>query len=212
MLTRTDEILKLVRGPEVLDVGCAGHRVTPDHPQWLHGRLRAQFRVTGIDISEANIAMMRGLGFDNLHVQSADSFELDGRYNTIVAGEILEHLSNPGLFFARARKHLAPGGRLVLSTPYAFSLMYALYALHHFPNTCENAEHTSWFCPRTIAELARRECLNVESWQLIDDYDSAVISLKYRAYWKLLRTAGKLLPDRIAKTTMLLVLKDGASD
>src|SRR5579864_937705 len=38
-LMRTDEILKLVIGPAVLDVGCAGHEVKLGEPDWLHGRL-----------------------------------------------------------------------------------------------------------------------------------------------------------------------------
>ena len=204
---RTDDILKLVTGPDVLDIGCSGHIVRPNRPDWLHGRLRQQYRVTGIDISESNIALMRSLGFDDIHVQSADTFELGKQYNTIVAGEVIEHLSNPGQFLARARKHLLPGGRLVLSTPYGFSLMYSVYAVNHFPRTCENAEHTCWFCPSTLKELAKREGFEVESWRLIDDYDPSVTSRKYRFYWKIIRTIGRLLPDKITKTTMLVALK-----
>jgi 2-polyprenyl-3-methyl-5-hydroxy-6-metoxy-1,4-benzoquinol methylase len=207
---RTDDILQFVQGPEVLDVGCAGHKVKPNAPDWLHGRLRERFRVTGIDVDASNVELMRKLGLNDIYVQSADAFDLDKRFNTIVAGEVLEHISNPGNFFARARRHLLPEGRLVLSTPYAFSLMYLFYAAHHFPKTCENGEHTCWFCPSTVRELARREGLDVESWRLIDDYDPSVKSWKYRIYWKLIRTIGKLLPDRMTKTTMLLVLRPAA--
>jgi len=204
---RTEDILNLVTGPDVLDVGCAGHQVKPNQPGWLHGRLRERFHVTGIDISNGNLALMRDLGFDDLHAQSADTFDLGRQFNTIVAGEIIEHLSNPGQFLAAARRHLTPNGRLVLSTPYGFSLMHAVYAAHHFPKTCENAQHTCWFCPSTLEELARREGFSVETWRLIDDYDPTVTSRKYRAYWKLVHLAGRLLPERMTKTTMLMVLK-----
>ncbi|MEO8050026.1 MAG: methyltransferase domain-containing protein [Acidobacteriota bacterium] len=204
---RSDDILDLVNGPAVLDIGCAGHHVRPDQPGWLHGKLREKFQVTGIDISESNIAFMRSLGIDDVHVQSADSFALNRQFDTVVAGEVIEHLSNPGQFLARVRKHLVPGGRLVLSTPYGFSLMYSLYAANYFPKTCENAEHTCWFCPSTIQELARREGLVVEKWRLIDDYDPSVRSLKYRMYWKLVHTIGKLMPKKFTKTTMLMVFK-----
>jgi len=208
---RVDEILELVKGPEVLDIGCAGHQVRPDRPDWLHGRLRQRFHVTGIDISESNIALLTELGFDNLHVQSADGFDLGRRYNTVVAGEVLEHVSNPGHFFARVIRHLEPDGRLVLSTPYAFSLMYAFYALNHFPKTCENGEHTCWFCLTTIAEISRREGLEIEAWRLTDDYSAEVSSMKYQLYWKLVRSVGKLLPDRLTKTSMIVVLRPSAN-
>jgi 2-polyprenyl-3-methyl-5-hydroxy-6-metoxy-1,4-benzoquinol methylase len=204
---RADEILRFVEGPDVLDVGCAGHVVRPESPEWLHGQLRSKFRVTGIDISEGNILKMKQLGFNDLHVQSADTFSLPQRFNTVVAGELIEHLSNPGSFLARVREHLSPGGRLVLSTPYVFSLMYAAYAAHHFPKTCQNTEHTSWFCPRTIAELAQRESFEVEQWHLVDDYSPSVTSWKYRAYWLLVRTLGAFLPDRFTKTNMIVVLR-----
>jgi hypothetical protein len=57
---RTDDILDLVDGPAVLDIGCAAHHVKPDHPGWLHGKLRERFQVTGIDICGSNIAVIRG--------------------------------------------------------------------------------------------------------------------------------------------------------
>ena len=204
---RADDILQFVEGPNVLDVGCAGHEVRAGSRDWLHGRLRERFAVTGIDICEPNVALMRELGFGDLHVQSADSFDLGRTFNTIVAGELIEHVSNPGQFFARAKAHLCADGRLVLSTPYVFSLMYALYAANHFPKTCENREHTCWFCPSTINELAAREGLEVESWNLVDDYSENVKSLKYRLYWTLIRSVGKFLPSRLTKTNMIVVLK-----
>jgi 2-polyprenyl-3-methyl-5-hydroxy-6-metoxy-1,4-benzoquinol methylase len=204
---RAEDILNLVVGPEVLDIGCAGHQVTPERRNWLHGRLRERFEVTGIDISEKNVAILRSLGFDRIFVENAENFDLGKRFNTIVAGEVIEHLSNTGRFFAAARRHLLPGGRLVLSTPYVFSLMYAFYALHHFPKTCENAEHTCWLCPRTIAELARREQMKVTGFHLVSDYDPEVTSRKYRIYWTLVRTLGKLLPKKLTMTNMIVVLQ-----
>jgi 2-polyprenyl-3-methyl-5-hydroxy-6-metoxy-1,4-benzoquinol methylase len=197
----------LVKGPDVLDVGCAGREIAPNEPQWLHGRLREHFNVTGIDVSEHNITVLKKLGFTGLHVQSAETFELKQTFDTIVAGEVIEHLSNPGKFLERSRAHLRPQGRLIISTPNAFSLMYGLYALAHFPKTCENDEHTCWFCPSTIAELAAREGLAIETWRLVDDYSDKVKSFKYRAYWIFARTVGKLLPRRLTKTNMIVVLR-----
>lgn len=204
---RTEQILDFVSGPEVLDVGCAGHEVKPHSPNWLHGQLRQHFRVTGIDISKDNIQQMRSLGFDDLHAQSAETFELPKQFDTIVAGELIEHLSNPGRFLQQARKHLNQDGRLVLSTPYPFSLMYGAYAAYHYPKTCQNDQHTVWFCPSTLTELASREGFEVESWHLTEDYEPSVSSLKYRAYWFIIRAIRAFLPERFYKTNMIFVLR-----
>jgi 2-polyprenyl-3-methyl-5-hydroxy-6-metoxy-1,4-benzoquinol methylase len=136
---RTDVILNWVKGPSVLDVGCTGHAVGIGSRRWLHGRLREQFpSVAGIDISTENIAVLNRQGFGNLYVQSAESFELTERFDTIVAGELIEHLANPGLFLRQARTHLKSTGRLVLTTPNPFSLADITYALFKYPKTCQN--------------------------------------------------------------------------
>ena len=55
-MLRTDKILKWVKGPKVLDVGCTGHNVEIGSPYWLHGRLRQQFsNVVGIDVFSQNV-------------------------------------------------------------------------------------------------------------------------------------------------------------
>src|SRR5712692_10311585 len=122
---RVDAILKWVHGDMILDVGCAGQadddrswEIEIASREWVHGRLGERFRrVLGIDISEKHLAALRIRGFHDLSLQSAETFEFAERFDTIVAGEIIEHLANPGAFLARARDHLAEGGRIVLTTP-----------------------------------------------------------------------------------------------
>jgi SAM-dependent methyltransferase len=204
---RADAIVKWVKGPEVLDVGCTGHSVNIGSPQWLHGRLREKFpSVSGIDISEANATILRERGFDKIYVQSAETFQLSDRFDTIVAGELIEHLANPGLFLQQARAHLKPGGRLVLTTPNAFSLLFISYALFKYPKTCENLQHTCWFCPQTVKELVERSGFKIEHFELFDDYSPNSQSWRYRLFVTLRRGFGFLLPKLLAKSGMFLVL------
>jgi len=204
---RADQILKWVQGPHVLDVGCTGHAVQIGSRGWLHGRLREQFpAVSGIDISAENITALQRQGFANLHVRSAESFELDEEFDTIVAGELIEHLSNPGLFLQQARAHLKPGGRVVLTTPHPFSLLDITYALFRFPRTCQNLQHTCWFCPQTMKELAERSRLKIEHFELIEDYSPDCPSRPYRAVVRITRTLRFFLPRLFARNAMLFVL------
>jgi len=215
---RTDVILRWVKGPSVLDVGCTGHAVEIGSSKWLHGRLREKFpSVVGIDISAENIDALKRHGFTDLHVQSAESFELAEKFDTIVAGELIEHLANPGHFLRQALTHLKPTGRLVLTTPNPFSLFDITYALLKFPKTCQNPQHTCWFCPQTMRELVERSGLKVEHFELLDDYPPDSPSRRYRAFVVLRRGLGFLLPRLLAKNAMLFVLapdegRRGAAD
>lgn len=207
-MLRTEAIIEWVKGPRILDIGCTGHDLGIDQRYWLHGQLRHRFpEVVGIDISEENVARLRAEGFSELHVQSAEEFSLAERFDTVVAGELIEHLANPGLFLDRARQHLVEGGRLVLSTPYPFSLHYMLYAFYKYPRTCQNPEHTCWFCPGTLTALAARHGFQVRHFQLIEDYYPFTSSLPYRALVRFVRLCRPVLPDRLSRNTMLFVLE-----
>jgi len=208
-MNRNDYILKLVAGPDVLDIGCSDHSLRINSPYWLHGRLRNKFpSVAGVDLNNENIKKMQELGFENLTVASAEDFNLSAKFDTIVAGELIEHLSNPGLLFARCREHIKPNGILVISTPYVFSLLNVLYAFLKYPNTCQNDEHTVWFCPKTLTELASRYDFYTEKFELIEDYEFDNNSPSYRIFARLMITIGRIVfPARLRKNNMLFVFK-----
>lgn len=49
---------------------------------------------------------------------------LNKKFDTIIAGEIIEHLENPSYFLRFCFNHLKKGGRLILTTPNAIGLQY----------------------------------------------------------------------------------------
>lgn len=212
-MLRSEIILQWVKGPDVLDVGCAGHVPEPDSPYWVHGGLRDRFQtVVGIDINEKKVRMLRDLGYEDIHLASAEEFQLDRRFDSIVAGELIKHLSNPGLFLQRCREHLKPHGRVILTTPYPFSLLYVLYAIFKFPKTCENTEHACWFCLKTLMELANRHGFKVVHWNLIEDYRLDSPSLRYRIFVRFISLMRRLIPKRLRNNTMIFVLELGVDD
>lgn len=206
MRTRADLILDHVRGPDVLDIGCADHVPRPGSRRWVYGRLKERFPATvGLDASAENVEVLRGKGFDDLHVADAQSFSLGATFDTIVAGEVIEHLENPAGFLASARDHLKPGGRLIVTTPYVFGLLNTTYAYGAFPRTCPNAEHTMWFCPSTLTALAHRTGFKALHCSLIvdiHDVEGMGKRLALGAYVVLTR----LLPKRLRCNGMLFVL------
>lgn len=206
--TRVKQILQWTKGPLVLHVGCADHVVREGSDYWLHKHLIDNFpHVVGLDSSEENILSMRNLGYQNLEIGDAEEFELEDRFDTIVAGELIEHLSNPGLFFERASNHLKPGGRLVITTPYPFSLLNQLFAYTKYPVTVQNDQHSMWFCVKTLRQLYERYGFQEVHFDLIPDYEFDNPSLKYRVFIRFLSVFGFLFPKRLKFNDMLFVLE-----
>lgn len=209
-MTRGEAIIEWTRGPAVLDVGCAGHVPEPGSSHWVHGCLQERFKILiGIDINEKNVGRLKQLGYKNIYVASAEEFKLSQKFDSIVAGELIEHLSNPGSFFLRCHEHLQPHGRIILTTPYPFSLLYVLYAILKFPKTCQNMEHVFWFCPQTFKEFAKRNGFKIVHWDLIEDYRLDDPSPRYRLFARFITSIiGRcIIPKRFRCNTMLFILE-----
>src|SRR6185503_15212558 len=83
---------------------------------------------------------------------AADAFHLpfrDGSIECIVAAEIIEHVTDPAAFVNELYRVLAPGGKLVVSTPYKELLRYEL-CIHCNKLTPVNA-HLHSFDERKLA-------------------------------------------------------------
>jgi 2-polyprenyl-6-hydroxyphenyl methylase / 3-demethylubiquinone-9 3-methyltransferase len=105
--------LKPLAGRRAADVGCgAGLLAEP------LARLGAE--VTGIDAAPENIAAARehalGQGLEiDYRVGGAEA--LAGRYDLVVALEVVEHVADPAAFVGALAAAVVAGGLLVLSTP-----------------------------------------------------------------------------------------------
>jgi SAM-dependent methyltransferase len=180
-----------------------------ESPGWLHRRILDTWPdAWGIDLSADRIEKMRHLGYNNVHVADAQTFVLEKQFDTVVAGELIEHVENPAEFLRSVANHLKPSGRLVLTTPFPFALANTSYALFKFPKTCSNGEHVAWFCPATMTALARRLDFEVEHWELLDDYPVGISSLSYRFG----RVIVRFLPRRLRSNAMLFVMNKQEDD
>ncbi len=153
--SKFSRILEVVEGRDVLDVGCVGGEVNGNLEGTSHARLVQTARsCVGIDIVPSEIARWNHAGYE-VELASAETFQLDRKFDVIVAADLLEHLASPGAFLERARAHLRPGGRLCLVTPNALSLNNALKSLAGL-RVAVNREHTCWFDMTTLGQLLAR--------------------------------------------------------
>ena len=148
-----------IENKTVLDIGCCGSRYKLEG--WLHLNIKKYAKsVFGIDKSKECIEFLREKGYD-VEVANAENFNLNQKFEVIVAGELIEHLSNFQGFLNSVRKHLKKGGLLILSTPNMFYFQNTLFLiLRGYPAV--HKEHTCWFDEITLRQLLGRFGFSVE--------------------------------------------------
>jgi SAM-dependent methyltransferase len=206
---RIEAILAAVQGSDILNIGCVGHYIPytdEETKRWLHHQLCVRYpraNVVGLDIDQPNLDRMRQMGFKS-ELGDAHHLKYESCFDTIILGELIEHLQNPGECLVGCRRALKPGGRIIISTPNVFSVMLGLMYLKNF-DTAFNPEHVVWFCPQTLRTLIERSGLVVTQLQFVDDLAPDVVRAPlYRAYaycWTAIRG---LLPRKY-KNTMVAV-------
>lgn len=163
IFNRCNYIAELVRGKKVLDVGCVEHSFENSlkkGSRWLHRRIKeAATSVLGLDYEAAEVLKMQLAGY-NARWADAEDFDLNEKFDLIMAGELLEHLSNPGKFLECAHRHLSDGGHLIITTPNANCMIYFLENLL-LGREIDNTDHCCLYSPVTISTLLSRHGFKV---------------------------------------------------
>jgi len=155
----------MANGKRVLDLGAADGSHIDVHRRdgrWLHAALAAvAAECTGVDLDAQAVAALRAEGYD-VRQADAESLDLGETFDLVVAGEIIEHVANAGRFLESAGSHLAPGGRLVVTTPNAFSLHARPGMLGPLRRTGGvHPDHVAWYCAATLARALEYSGLRV---------------------------------------------------
>ena len=205
METRIKEIIARCEG-SILDFGCVQHSLESiKSDSWLHGKLAENFsNVVGVDILREEVQELEKKGYTVI-CANAENFELNEKFDTIVAGELIEHLSNPGNFLDCCRNHLKHDGKLILTTPNSFWVEYAVRKI--FGKLYINPEHTAWYDDVVLPQLAERHSLDVvEVNYIIEMYEPGTITgfIWHKIIYPILLT---ILPKGLTACYLLFVLK-----
>ena len=154
---RIDLMADEAHGPRVLDVGCSegilevllarrgldvtGVEVNPDALDFARELLARE-----PDAVRARVRLVQG--------DFIEARPVTGLFDTVVLGEILEHLHDPVPLLDRSLEHLRPGGRLVITTPFGL--------LPH-------EDHRQTFCLKDVIDLLKPS-LALEHMSVEDGY------------------------------------------
>lgn len=160
--TRWEFIEPYVRGKRVLDIGPAELMGTIHRhklQESIHKRIvTVAQKVIGLEKNAGQVRALQKLGYEILE-GDAEKFSLDEVFDVIVAGELIEHLSNPGAFLDCARQHLRPDGMLLLTTPNRFGALVFLCTLLHNSIPSYNkpiAKHVAYYDENCLRDLLHR--------------------------------------------------------
>jgi SAM-dependent methyltransferase len=169
IVDRTAFVTSCVRGKDVVDIGFVDEsRMVAKQARgtWLHAQVAAgASSAVGLDADEDGVRLARELGFTAFAVdcQSASAvgaLQL-GPADLVLAGELLEHLDQPGGFLEAAKVLLKPGGQLLITTPNAPSLTNFLGSLMY--RELVNPDHVAWYSWHTVDTLLQRH-----GWHVVD--------------------------------------------
>ena len=125
-------------GLAILDIGCGGGLLSEP-------LARLGGRVTGLDAAEQNIAIARrhaeqgGLAIDYRAGSAEDLAAAGGKFDIVLAMEVVEHVADPAGFMGAAASLVAPGGMLIAATlnrtakAFALAIVGAEYILGWLP-------------------------------------------------------------------------------
>jgi SAM-dependent methyltransferase len=134
-------------GDRVLDLGSGAGDFTAE----IAG---AGARAIGVEVAEAAIARARSrhpeLDFRLAPIEGPLPFE-DGGFDLVWASEVIEHVADTARWLSELRRVLAPGGRLMLTTPSHGRLRVGLGGIERFSEPL--GDHLHLYTRRSLREV-----------------------------------------------------------
>jgi 2-polyprenyl-3-methyl-5-hydroxy-6-metoxy-1,4-benzoquinol methylase len=161
-----DWILGHCRNKSVLHLGCAGDGTLRGGKEaCLHYKLsKIASKLHGIELDAISLDKIKpwipessipDIKYYIGDVEQISLLNITEKFDVIVAGSIIEHLSNPGLMLSGIRALCKPGAVLLISTPHTFGLLQFI-RVAFLRNEAVHSEHTCWYSISTLTQAASR--------------------------------------------------------
>src|ERR1044072_1461672 len=178
LVQRVQFIKDACRGRKVLHLGCTNWPYTAEaleNNSLLHLELNdLASELWGLDFDQKGLDVLAGKGITHLYradLEKLDELDINETFDVIVAGEIIEHLNNPGLFLRGIQRFMDARSTLLITTVNAycgFRLLY--YALRGKGGLSEpvHPDHVAYYSYSTLSLLVKRAGLDVSRFFFYD--------------------------------------------
>ena len=178
LVQRLNFIKSICEGKKVLHLGCTNWPYTLDAINagiLLHSELaKVSDELYGFDFDQEGIDVLASKGFTNLYradLEKLDEVDLNETFDVIIAGEMIEHLNNSGLFLDGIKRFMNAGTQLVITTVNAYSGMrFFVYGLRGNGGASEpvHPDHIAYYSYSTLTLLLERHKFNVDRFMFYD--------------------------------------------
>jgi hypothetical protein len=178
LVQRSDFIREVCKGKKVLHLGCTDYPYTQnaiDSNMLLHFELeKIADELYGFDYDQAGLDILVEHGVGNLYRADLEKLEdvgLDMKFDVIVAGEMIEHLNNPGLFLNGIKRFMNDETILVITTINAYcGMRFFIYGLRGRGGSAEpvHPDHVAYYSYSTLSLLLKRHDLVVDKFVFYD--------------------------------------------
>lgn len=178
LVQRLDLIKEMCAGKRVLHLGCTNYPYTDEsieNKMLLHHDLeKIAGDLWGIDADQEGIEILEKHGSKQIvqgDLERLDQLELNEQFDVIVAGEMIEHLNNPGLFLEGIKRFMTDDTEMVLTTVNAYCAMrFVWYGLRgkRGRNEFVHPDHVAYYSYTTLKLLVERHGLHVEKFLFYD--------------------------------------------
>lgn len=178
LVQRVETIRGVCAGKSVLHLGCANFPYTRDsieNKMLLHFDLEEVCsEVFGIDYDTEGLAIVAENGCENLFqadLERLQDLDLTKTFDVIVAGEIVEHLNNPGLFLSGIQRFMTLESRLMITTVNAYcGMRFFRYAIRGKKGRAEpvHPDHVAYYSYSTLTQLLNRHGFEIDRFYFYD--------------------------------------------
>jgi SAM-dependent methyltransferase len=178
LVQRVDFIKKICEGKKVLHLGCTNAPFTEQsikNNMLLHHDLKKVAKeVYGFDFDAEGLEIFKNIGEENIYwadLEHLEDVDLNETFDVIIAGEMIEHLPNPGLFLKGIKRFMNEDTQLVITTINAYcAFRFLIYLLRGKGGTNEpvHPDHVAYYSFNTLKVMLQKEELKVEDFLFYD--------------------------------------------